>query len=88
MRGTAERTGGRGTARLEGIEGARAVAAFLVLAAHAWYFMGAAGTTPDLGWLSSWVTPQLPAGVALFFCLSGFLLYRPFAIAVLAGAAP
>ena len=69
--------------RLAGVEGLRAIAAGMVLASHAWYWMGATGTTVDLGWLSRWIMPHLSAGVALFFCLSGFLLYRPFAIALL-----
>jgi peptidoglycan/LPS O-acetylase OafA/YrhL len=36
-------------------------------------------------WLADWVFPHLPVGVTLFFTLSGFLLYRPFAAALVRG---
>jgi peptidoglycan/LPS O-acetylase OafA/YrhL len=45
------------------------------------------GEYPDLGPLSAHLFPHLPLGVTLFFALSGFLLYRPFASATLRGTA-
>ena len=68
--------------RLPGIEGARAVAAASVLVYHCWLFGSPDGTSPRLGPLTG-VMPHLALGVILFFSLSGFLLYRPFAAAVL-----
>jgi peptidoglycan/LPS O-acetylase OafA/YrhL len=69
--------------RIPGIEGLRALAASSILVFHCWFF-----STPNemirLGPLTSFV-PDLAFGVTLFFVLSGFLLYRPFAAAVLAG---
>jgi peptidoglycan/LPS O-acetylase OafA/YrhL len=71
--------------RLPGIEGARAVAAGSVLVYHCWLFASPDGTSPRLGPLTG-VMPHLALGVILFFSLSGFLLYRPFAAAVLRAA--
>lgn len=65
--------------RLVGIEGLRGVAAVAVLASHVRGLM-----TPgaDLGPLTPLV-PLLAHGLTLFFALSGFLLFRPFATALL-----
>jgi peptidoglycan/LPS O-acetylase OafA/YrhL len=71
--------------RLPGIEGARAVAAGSVLVYHCWLFGSPDGTSPRLGPLTG-LMPHLALGVILFFSLSGFLLYRPFAAAVLRAA--
>ncbi len=69
--------------RLHGIEGLRAVAALSILVFHCWLFtVGKAGWV--IGPLGALMWP-LESGVTLFFVLSGFLLYRPFAAAVLAG---
>jgi peptidoglycan/LPS O-acetylase OafA/YrhL len=74
--------------RLPGIEGARAVAAGSVLVYHCWLFGSPEGSTPRLGPLTG-LMPHLALGVILFFALSGFLLYRPFAAAVVrAGPGP
>jgi len=59
------------------------LAALSVLAYHVWYY--APGEPPDLGQLGTAIAERLPLGVTLFFTLSGFLLYRPFASAILAG---
>src|SRR3954453_446323 len=62
----------------------RAIAALAVLATHAAVFAGletSSGTT--LGQYSA----RLDAGVAVFFVISGCLLYRPFARARLTGVA-
>jgi peptidoglycan/LPS O-acetylase OafA/YrhL len=72
-------------ARLEGIEALRAFAALGVLTWHVW-------SHPTVG--DYYGVPLGPltklldngrAGVAMFFVLSGFLLYRPFAAAVVRG---
>ncbi|MEZ5116853.1 MAG: acyltransferase [Candidatus Nanopelagicales bacterium] len=63
------------------LDGYRAVAAFAVLTTHVAFTTGATGW-PVLGP----VLFHLDFGVTLFFLLSGFLLYRPWAAASLAGA--
>jgi peptidoglycan/LPS O-acetylase OafA/YrhL len=70
--------------RLEGIEGLRALAAGSVLVSHAWLYSSPDGRAVDIGPLTRFL-PDLSFGVVLFFTLSGFLLYRPFASAVLRG---
>ncbi|HWI08492.1 MAG TPA: acyltransferase, partial [Solirubrobacteraceae bacterium] len=66
--------------RLAGIEGLRALAAGSILAYHVWLFDGGgrvgAGGPAEAGF------ENLAHGVTLFFALSGFLLYRPFAAAI------
>jgi len=69
--------------RLSGIEGLRALAATSIVVYHCWRYSAPGGTPMDLGPLSRFVFPHLPVGVTLFFTLSGFLLYRPLAAAVL-----
>jgi peptidoglycan/LPS O-acetylase OafA/YrhL len=71
--------------RLPGIEGLRAVAALSILVVHTWGEAGPDGA-PDLGRIGRHF-PDLSFGVTLFFALSGFLLYRPFANALLRGDA-
>lgn len=63
-----------------GLEGMRAVAASLVVLTHATFLAG----DQRSGWLAQ---PGRfgDAGVAIFFTLSGFLLYRPFVVAHLEG---
>lgn len=70
--------------RLSGIEGLRALAASTVLVYHVWLFAAPGGHQPGLGYLGRFM-PDLAFGVILFFGLSGFLLYRPFAAALLRG---
>lgn len=70
--------------RMPGIEGLRAIAAGSVLVYHCWLYASPDGIPPKLG-LLTWVMPHLSLGVILFFSLSGFLLYRPFAAAVVRG---
>jgi peptidoglycan/LPS O-acetylase OafA/YrhL len=67
--------------RLPGIEGLRALAAGSILLVHTWGEASSKGT-PDLGRVGAHF-PDLSYGVTLFFALSGFLLYRPFAAALL-----
>jgi peptidoglycan/LPS O-acetylase OafA/YrhL len=68
--------------RLPGIEGLRGVAAGSVLVYHCWLYGSPDRRSAPLGVLTG-VMPHLALGVILFFALSGFLLYRPFAAAVL-----
>jgi peptidoglycan/LPS O-acetylase OafA/YrhL len=66
--------------RLPGIEGLRAVAAGAVVIHHVWIFDGGIRVGEDSG--ADVVFLNLALGVTLFFALSGFLLYRPFAAAI------
>ncbi|MCX6394114.1 MAG: acyltransferase [Solirubrobacterales bacterium] len=69
-------------------DGLRALAALLVFTFHAWYFLAphnflAFSIRHDTsGWLIARSVNYLGAlGVALFFMISAFLLYRPFVVA-------
>lgn len=73
-----------GQGRLRGVDGIRAIAAFTILVWHV-YIYGSPDGAPDFGAVSKYLAPQLQLGVWVFFCLSAFLLYRPFAAAVLDG---
>jgi peptidoglycan/LPS O-acetylase OafA/YrhL len=61
----------------------RAIAAIAVLGTHAAFFAGAYGKPGLEGQLAG----RLEVGVTVFFVISGFLLYRPFAAAHLTGSA-
>lgn len=74
-----ERTG---SSRLPGVDGLRALAATAVLVQHVWRFADPHASSPDWGLGSTAVLPHLRIGLTLFFVLSGFLLYRPFAAAI------
>jgi len=67
-------------ARLRGVEGLRALAATSVLIHHT---VTHADVRSGLGTFGKWAVPNLASGLTLFFTLSGFLLYRPFASAVM-----
>ena len=68
-----------GAARLPAVDGARAIAALSILAYHVSFQLG--GLRGDAGpWLA-----HLNVGVPIFFLISGYLLYRPFVAARLAG---
>ena len=69
--------------RLPGIEGLRAVAAASVVVHHVWLLDG--GEKLDQGGAAGKLFLNLALGVTLFFALSGFLLYRPFAAAIARG---
>lgn len=76
------RPGRRSSARLRGVDGLRAVAASSVLVYHVW--RGAAPDGQPMRLLAvETVAPHLRHGVTLFFVLSGFLLFRPFASAAI-----
>jgi peptidoglycan/LPS O-acetylase OafA/YrhL len=68
--------------RLAGIEGLRAIAAGSIVVYHCWLYSAPDGQGVKLGPLDE-AFIHLPLGVTLFFTLSGFLLYRPFAAAVM-----
>jgi peptidoglycan/LPS O-acetylase OafA/YrhL len=70
--------------RLLEVEGLRAVAAWSIVLFHCWIFSSPAVLTWNLGPATPLVQP-LQSGVTLFFVLSGFLLYRPIAAAVVDG---
>jgi peptidoglycan/LPS O-acetylase OafA/YrhL len=63
--------------RFRGLDGVRALAACSILVFHVW----TAG--PGSYGPITLLLPILRDGVTLFFCLSGFLLYRPFAAAII-----
>ena len=65
---------------ITGFDGLRACAAILVVAYHAGSIVGASSA----GFLSPFVA-QLKAGVTVFFVISGFLLYLPYARATASG---
>ena len=67
--------------RLPNVEGARALAAGSIVVYHVWLYGTETGPVA-LGPVGR-LMPHLPLGVTLFFTLSGFLLYRPFAAALL-----
>jgi peptidoglycan/LPS O-acetylase OafA/YrhL len=68
--------------RLSGIEGLRAIAAASIVVYHCWRYSSPDGGGLRLG-LADRLFSHLPVGVTLFFTLSGFLLYRPFAAALI-----
>jgi peptidoglycan/LPS O-acetylase OafA/YrhL len=70
--------------RFPGIEGLRAVAAVSILIVHTWADGSRTGRA-DFGHVLNHHFNDLSYGVTLFFSLSGFLLYRPFAAALLRG---
>ena len=71
--------------RLPGVEGLRAVAAGSVLVFHSWLLDGGERLGAEAGPGTFFL--NLALGVTLFFALSGFLLYRPFAAAIARGTA-
>ena len=69
--------------RLAGMDGLRALACVSVMAVHVWQ-IGPAGRS-QFGAAWTYVEPIGTIGLILFFTLSGFLLYRPFAVAIIDG---
>ncbi len=67
---------------LTSLSGLRAVAALMVVMTHVGFHTGFVRS----GWLAAAVA-RLDLGVCLFFLLSGFLLYRPWARAAMTGGA-
>lgn len=68
--------------RFAGFDGLRAIAALGVLVNHVAFFAGKTVRSDTFGPFLS----RLDIGVAIFFLISGFLLYRPFVSRVFAGA--
>lgn len=69
--------------RFPALDGVRAFAAFGVVCTHVGFISGRSLHSDLLGPILA----RGDFGVALFFVLSGFLLYRPFALSALTGAA-
>lgn len=63
-------------AHVQELEAWRALAALAVMLTHAGFLSGATGR-----WILPGFLARMDIGVAIFFVLSGFLLYRPYAIA-------
>ncbi len=70
-------------ARFGLVDSMRAIAALAILAYHGAFVTGALDGTGSAFWYA-----QLNVGVPLFFAISGFLLYRPWVAARLAGVRP
>jgi peptidoglycan/LPS O-acetylase OafA/YrhL len=71
--------------RLPGIEGLRALAAGTIVVLHCWLYAPPGNGPAPLGGPVDHLMPKLGYGVVLFFTLSGFLLYRPIAAAIVRG---
>jgi peptidoglycan/LPS O-acetylase OafA/YrhL len=69
--------------RFPALDGLRAVGALAVMTTHVGFSSGASLNGPYAGFLA-----RLDIGVALFFVVSGFLLYRPHAVARLTDTPP
>jgi peptidoglycan/LPS O-acetylase OafA/YrhL len=69
----------RGPQHVAALDGVRAVAALSVVAYHAWLYTLPQVTAAHRDSLSDQVLHELRLGLVLFFVLSGFLLYRPWA---------
>jgi peptidoglycan/LPS O-acetylase OafA/YrhL len=70
--------------RIAGIEGLRALAAGAIVLLHGFALLAGAGLF-STAFLLQFVGAPLIDGVTLFFVLSGFLLWRPFASAIALG---
>jgi peptidoglycan/LPS O-acetylase OafA/YrhL len=68
--------------RLDALDGLRGLAALGVLVLHVWMFSYGDDGKPPKGFLD-FALGELRLGVQLFFVLSGFLIFRPFAAAIL-----
>ena len=71
--------------RLDALDGLRGLAALGVLVLHVWMFSYGDEHQPPKGFLD-FALGELRMGVQLFFVLSGYLIFRPFAAAILDGA--
>lgn len=69
--------------RFPALDGLRAMGALAVLTTHVGFHSGAALDGPFAGLLA-----RLDVGVAIFFAISGFLLYRPHVVAWFDGTLP
>ncbi|HUF83838.1 MAG TPA: acyltransferase [Acidimicrobiia bacterium] len=73
---------GTATTRFPCFDGFRAIAALSVLVTHVGFTSGLNGRSPFGAY-----TARMDIGIAVFFLISGFLLYRPFVAARFAGRA-
>lgn len=71
--------------RIRGVEGIRALAAFCLVVWHVYIYATPGGAIGFGLWTDHGIA-HLQLGLWVFFCLSAYLLYRPFAAAVLRGA--
>jgi peptidoglycan/LPS O-acetylase OafA/YrhL len=69
--------------RFPALDGLRAIGALAVLTTHVGFHSGASVQGPFAGLLA-----RLDVGVAIFFAISGFLLYRPHVVAWFEGTLP
>ncbi|MCK9250917.1 MAG: acyltransferase family protein [Solirubrobacteraceae bacterium] len=74
---------GEGT-RLDALDGMRGAAALGIIVLHVWMFVRGDGMRPGRDTLDV-VISQLRLGMPMFFVLSGYLIFRPFAGAALDG---
>ncbi len=79
--GSETRMGGAARIRFPALDGLRAMAAMGVLVTHVALLSGYASRSTTVGPYLA----RMDVGVSIFFVLSGFLLYRPFVAARLAG---
>ncbi|WP_320671703.1 acyltransferase family protein [Patulibacter defluvii] len=70
--------------RLGALDGLRGLAAVGIVAVHVWMFVLGDGGRPERTGVDVLIS-QLRLAVPLFFVLSGFLIFRPFAAAALEG---
>lgn len=80
--------GASGANRYPCFDGLRAIAALAVVAYHSGGLTYGFHTFTSPTWLLSWMSRLGFFGVGVFFVISGFLLYRPFAIAALTDQPP
>jgi len=76
---------GGGSGEIRALDGVRAIAALSIVAFHTLLFKHVEYTAVSRSIGAAWY--YLAMGVQLFFVLSGFLLFRPYARALLSGAA-
>jgi peptidoglycan/LPS O-acetylase OafA/YrhL len=70
--------------RIAGVEGLRALAATSIVVVHVWGVSTPGGALGAGQWIGDAMS-SFSVGVTLFFTLSGFLLYRPFAASIARG---
>jgi peptidoglycan/LPS O-acetylase OafA/YrhL len=71
--------------RVRGVDGLRAIAAISIAGYHVWSEAAPGQQPVEVGRVFDFALANLQFGVTLFFVLSGFLLWRPFARAAIAG---
>jgi len=74
--------------RIPALDGLRGLAALSVFVFHAWLYTLAVPNVAHASGLGDYLLRELRLGLVLFFVLSGFVLYRPWARAGKRGSAP